>query len=466
MKNDNGLLAALEQYSGTEAYPLHMPGHKRNVDMLGSELPYSIDITEINGFDDLHDPRDILRELSEKCRKIYRADSAFLLVNGSTCGILAAISSVTHRGDSIIIARNCHRSVYNACALSELDVRFVYPPMDKNGLCGSLPAESVAAALGECPSAKAVVITSPTYEGVLSNIELIASVCRRNKTALIVDAAHGAHLPFCSFGKKYNPNEAGADIVITSLHKTLPSMTQTAAAFVNGNIVSRERFAAMLGVFETSSPSYVLLSSIDRCLDFIISNRDSFGKYEEMLKGFSQSARELKNLKILCAGTDNAKRHGFFAFDKGKIVILTSHTNITGTQLMRRLRDEFSLELEMAYPTYALAMTSVCDSPEGISRLSDALLRIDKTLLPVKNPPAFPPLPKPMRIRMTNREIDSLPDIELTRNQAESGRYISRKSIFSYPPGIPIITPGEIVGTFEYDYIEMLRGSGVSIKEV
>ena len=133
---------------------------------------------------------------------------------------------------------------------------------------------------------------------------------------------------------------------------------------------------------------------------------------------------------------------------------------------MELFREKYRIELEMAYPTYALAMTSVCDSPEGISRLSDALLRIDKTLLPVKNPPAFPPLPKPMRIRMTNREIDSLPDIELTRNQAESGRYISRKSIFSYPPGIPIITPGEIVGTFEYDYIEMLRGSGVSIKEV
>lgn len=466
MKNKSGLLAALEYYSNTEAYPLHMPGHKRNTNMLGDKLPYNIDITEINGFDDLHDPHDILREISDKCRKLYHADSAFLLVNGSTCGILAAITSVTHRGDSIIIARNCHKSVYNACALSELDTRFVYPPMDKNGLCGSLPAESVASALCECPSAKAVVITSPTYEGVISDIETIASVCRQNKTVLIVDAAHGAHLPFCSFGKKYNPNDAGADIVITSLHKTLPSMTQTAAAFINGRAVSREKFASMLGTFETSSPSYVLLSSIDQCLDFIISNRDAFAKYEETLKQFSQASRGLKNLKILCAGTDTAKRHGFFSFDKGKIVILTSNANITGTQLMQRLREEYSLELEMAYPTYALAMTSVCDSPEGLSRLSNALLEIDASLTMVKNPPAFPPLPKPMRIRMTNREIDALPDIDLTREQASSGRYISRRSIFAYPPGIPIITPGEIVGSFEYDYIEMLRQSGVNIKEI
>ncbi len=440
-----------------------MPGHKRNTGLLGKAMPFNIDITEINGFDDLHNADGILKKVSEKAQALYNSDRSFILVNGSTCGILAAITSVVHRGSTVIAARNCHKSVYNACALSELDVRFVYPPVTKSGVCGSISPESIRCALEECSDPKAVIITSPTYEGVISDVETIARICHERNAVLIVDNAHGAHLPFCTFGKKGDPISSGADIVVSSLHKTLPALTQTSVAHVMGDRADPERFAKYLSVFETSSPSYVLMASIDACLDFTKSCKKQFAYYENELSEFSKKMSKLEKLKILCAGNDTIEKNGFYSFDRGKIVIETDGTTLSGVELSEILRDEYSLELEMAYPNYALAMTSVCDTADGMKRLADALLEIDKKVTRSKGKQAFPSLPKPMRIRMTNAEIDMLPDLELTREQAASGRYISHKYIYAYPPGVPIAAPGEIIGMFEYEYIEMLKKSGVNI---
>ena len=465
MKEDNTrLYAALEEYSRTGAYPFHMPGHKRTSWWTDARLPYGIDITEITGFDDLHHPCGIIRGCMERAAALYGSESSYILVNGSTCGILAAVSSVVHRGDSVIAARNCHKAVYNACALSELNVRYIYPDADPVGVCKSITPESVCAALSECPSAKAVIVTSPTYEGVISDIKGIAAVCRSCGAALIVDAAHGAHLPFCTFGEIGDPVRGGADIVIESLHKTLPALTQTAVAHINGGLVSRERFEKYLGVFETSSPSYVLLASVGECLAFLENRGSAFEEYEKRLGEFSERIGGLRSLRVLCHGGDGG--HGFFSFDKGKLVISTARAGITGVELARRLRGEYSLELEMSYPTYALAMTSVCDGEDAFVRLADALLEIDKTLAPSEPIPFPPQLPRPKCVRMTNAELDALPDTELTRSIAAKGRYISRRCIYAYPPGIPVVLPGEIIGAEEFDYIEALKRSGVRVEGV
>lgn len=461
-----GLYHALDNYSKTDAYPFHMPGHKRNTAALGQALPYNIDITEINGFDDLHKPTGIIKDACDKAAALYGSESAYLLVNGSTCGILAAVTSVVHRGDTVIAARNCHKSVYNACALSELDVRFIYPPMTPCGVCGSISPASVQAALEDCLRAKAVIITSPTYEGVISDIETIARICHDKGAVLIVDNAHGAHLPFVTFGKAGDPIKSGADIVISSLHKTLPSLTQTAAAFVNGERVDRAKFERALGIFETSSPSYILMASMDMCFDYIKRGKRDFAAYETALSEFSSKMKKLEKLTVICCGRDKLKDRGFFSFDRGKIVITTTGTSITGVELVEKLRSEYSLELEMAYPYYAVAMTSVCDTPEGLRRLAEALLAADKEIASSKNTAAYPSLPKPMRLRMTNAELENLPDLEPTREQAASGRFISRSYIYAYPPGIPIVAPGEVIGVFEYEYIELLKKSGVRVETV
>ena len=445
-KAQNNLYARLSQYADSDAYPFHMPGHKRNSAFLPYTLPYELDITEISGFDNLHDSHGILKVCTEKAQKAFSSKNSYMLVGGSTCGILSAVSSVVSFGDEIIAARNCHKSVYNACAINNLTMHFIYPPQDKeSGICSSVDPESVRKILLEYPESKAIVITSPTYEGVISDIRSIAEIAHSHGIPLIVDNAHGAHQHFCRLSREGEPIECGADIVISSLHKTLPSLTQTAIAHIGGSLIDKSVFENKLSVFETSSPSYILMASMDICFDFLLDCEQEFERYCSRLASFGEKMSKLKNLRVLCHGTDNAA-HGFFAFDKGKIVILTGHTDINGIQLMERLRSDYGIELEMAYPTYAVAMTSVCDSDEGFARLCKALLDIDSKLSYRETKLSLPDIPKP---EMAHSSTDT--------------NIISRSYIYAYPPGIPIVIPGEIIDTNVQSYITALKKAGVEV---
>ena len=180
---------------------MHMPGHKRNVELLGNDLPYLIDLTEIDGADDLHDPEEggIIGSLCEKYASLYKARSAHPLVNGSTCGILAGIRTLTRPGDSVIVARNCHKSVWHDIELCRLDPTCILPPIiEEHGICGAITAEAVEDAFERSGGATCVILTSPTYEGVISDVPAIAEICKKHGAALFVDAAHGAHLGFRS----------------------------------------------------------------------------------------------------------------------------------------------------------------------------------------------------------------------------------------------------------------------------
>lgn len=441
---------------------MHMPGHKRNSAFLGYHLPYRIDITEIDGFDNLHNANGIIKNAMEKAKKLYESENSFLLVNGSTCGILAAIMCVTHYGDEIIIARNCHKSVYNGCALNGLTVHYIYPPVDRStGVNGSITTESVLDALGKYPRAKAIVLTSPTYEGVNSDISSITKIAHSRNIPVIVDSAHGAHLRFCGYCEK-DPAQSGADIVIFSLHKTLPSLTQTALANVNGTLVNPCEYQKQLAVFETSSPSYILMASIDQCFDILINGaKQLFKSYEENLEDFSKKMRSLRNLTVLCYGNDSLKEHSFFSFDYGKIVISTGNTSITGVMLSQLLREKYKIELEMSYSYYALAMTSICDSKENFDRLAEALIEIDRNITKVTGGFEFPSVPVLINSGCTYNSL--LNKGELCQLKKAVGR-VSLDYVFAYPPGIPLIVPGEIINKSFIDYICTLQGNGVNIQ--
>ena len=445
--NSKKLFEELLKYSQSDMYPFHMPGHKRNMDFLPYKLPFEIDITEIYGFDNLHDAQGILKNSNDKARRKFGSKYSYMLVGGSTCGILSAISSVVKSGDEIIIARNCHKSVYNACTLNDLDVHFIYPKQDNESrVCMSVDTDSVKDLLEKYPLSKAVVITSPTYEGVISDIKSISDIVHSYNIPLIVDNAHGAHQRFCRLSREGEPIENGADIVISSLHKTLPALTQTAVANLQGDIVKRDLFEKKLSVFETSSPSYVLMSSMDMCFDFLMHCENAFEKYCVRLESFSQKMTSLEKLSVLCHGGDSIGKHGFFGFDKGKIVIVTTHTNISGIQLTEILRENYHIELEMAYPSYAVAMTSVCDSEQGFDRLAFALTEIDKSLEYVVTPKCFPDIPKPEKANKNTDKAD-----------------VSDKYVYAYPPGVPIVIPGEVIDTETRNYIEKLKKAGVEV---
>jgi len=354
---------------------MHMPGHKRNAEFMPALLLHEVDITEIHGFDDLHDPRGILRETAELAATLYGSKKAFLLVNGSTVGILAAIGAHTERGDKILVAGNCHQSVNNAVSLFGLEVILLLPETNKDsGVSCSIDPAEIESALDKDPQIKLVVITSPSYEGVVSDIKSIAEASNRRAIPLLVDSAHGAHLGF-SPGFPDSAVSAGADVVVMSLHKTLPAMTQCSLLHVNGKHAATDEIARLLSVLQTSSPSYVLMASIDHCLRMLASEKNRlFRDYERNLKSFSDMVMSLKKLFVL-----DKTRNGFFAYDLGKIVIVTKNTALSGFELADILRSSYKIEIERASVEYAIAMTSVCDKTEGFERLAAALREIDRS---------------------------------------------------------------------------------------
>ena len=447
----------LEEYYNKDYLPMHMPGHKRNVELLGEKLPYKIDITEIDGFDDLHHAEGIIKNIEDKARKIYKSKRSFILVNGSTCGILAGIRSVVDFGDKVLVARNCHKSVYNAIEINGLNPIYMLPKIGSEGIDRNIDSKQVEEKLKENNDIKLVILTSPTYEGVISDIEAIVDIAHKFNVPVLVDEAHGAHLRFINDICDKEALNSGADIVIQSLHKTLPALTGTALLHIQGDLVKEENVARELSIFETSSPSYILMSSIEECLD-IIENRGKklFEEYQNNLKYFYNETKNFKNLKILGNEIENKDYYDF-----GKIVIKTNKTNITGKELICILRKEYKIELEMSSINYALAMTSICDSRENFERLLDALKKIDRSLEQKEE------VYNNYDIILPKKEISILEAIKNTNSEFkdynELKGKISKEYIWVYPPGIPLITPGEII---DDDIIRKIREFGKAGIEV
>jgi len=371
------LYKKLQDYKHKKTYPMHMPGHKRNFDLVSPDFPLDLDITEIDGFDDLHAPMGILKETALLAARIYESREAFLLINGSSVGILAAIGAHTQRGDTILAFDNCHVSTPNAAELFGLDVVYITPDIEMNsGVPSSVTPQQIESALKSNPNIKLVIITSPSYEGVVSDISSIAEVTNKYGVTFVVDAAHGAHLGFSAEFPE-NHVKLGADIVVISLHKTLPALTQCALLHICSDRTNTEKVRHLLSVLQTTSPSYVLMSSIDYCLNFVAENSDYiFSEYGENLKRFYEQTKHLTKLKIL----RNDHTNPFFDFDRGKIVILTKNADKSGKEVSDILRSEYNIEIERIYDEYIIAMTSICDSVEGFKMLANALCNMDRKI--------------------------------------------------------------------------------------
>ncbi|MCL2392371.1 MAG: aminotransferase class I/II-fold pyridoxal phosphate-dependent enzyme [Oscillospiraceae bacterium] len=373
------LIQKLKEYANAHVYPMHMPGHKRSR-TLPHDLPYDIDITEIHGFDDMHNPTSILLEIEKLAARIYGSKKSFPLINGSTAGILSAIGAHTKRGDKILVAEKCHWSVTNAADLFGLIPIYIASEIDKTSkIAKSISPEVVEETLRKNPEVRLVVITSPSYEGVISDIRNISAITHSYDIPLFTDSAHGAHLGFSKMFPE-NAVQAGSDITVMSLHKTLPAMTQCSLLHICSERADICETKRLLSILQTSSPSYVLMSSIDSCLHMLDTDKDYlFEQYEQNLLHFDQSVANLKKLSLFCR--DQSKTPpGVFAYDPGKLVITTKNTAIDGFELSNKLRSEYAIELERACEDYAIAMTSICDSTKGFDMLSSALIDIDNNL--------------------------------------------------------------------------------------
>ena len=470
----------LAAYGQSDFYPYHMPGHKRNNSM---GIPYAlsetfkIDITEIDGFDNLHHPEGILKQAQEKAAKLYGAEETFFLVNGSTCGILAAVSAATDRRDSILIARNCHKSVYHAAFLQELQMRYLYPDrIAEYGILDAVNPADVEKALEQYPECRAVVITSPTYEGIVSDIKTISEIVHKKDKILVVDEAHGAHFGLAD-NMPENAVKQGADIVIHSLHKTLPAMTQTALLHVNGYRVNRKKLRRYLSIYQSSSPSYVLMASMDACISYVEEHAAiSFQKLEKYYKSFLEQMKSCRYIRIGREDMVAKEKYHFTAWDIGKLVIsgvLPDEKRLSGQYLYDILRDEFHLQMEMAADSYVLAMMTIADKEEGWQRLADALRRIDDRIevdadmipLITWNTPNIQ-CGKLPAVRMSIAEAldNAKNDREVLLSEAEgeaAGDYINL-----YPPGIPLLVPGEVIDVSIIGQIQEYQRLGLQVQGV
>ena len=489
MKQEELLINRLAAYARSDMYPFHMPGHKRRTGPEDSFMnscvdsftnPFAVDITEIEGFDNLHHPEGILKDSMKWAADVYGADQTYYLINGSTGGILAAVCGSVPRGGRILVSRNCHKSVYHGICLNQLKTSYVYPQeIEGLGIQGGITAEDVDRMLNRYMDTQAVLIVCPTYDGIVSDIEAIARIVHRAGLPLIVDEAHGAHFRYDAMFP-VSALDLGADVVIQSVHKTLPSLTQTALLHIKCNrpdggcYADRERIDRYIHMVQSSSPSYVLMASIENSI-YQMEQTDT-APYGKQLHRLRRRLGQMRHLRL--ADTGLIGQAGIRDLDISKIVVSTRGTclypaedgltGFTGAQLDDILRREYHLEMEMCGADYVTAITTVMDSGEGLERLGDALTRIDSQLTDAGYKPdgrsGNQKSVYSMRCDTAMSMGEAMEEKMASVGLEDSAGCISGEFVYIYPPGIPIVAPGEWISRPILEVILEYRDKGLPVQ--
>lgn len=376
--------------------------------------------------------------MERRIAEIYDVKDAVISTNGSTSGILATIRAICKDNKKILIQRSSHKAVYNAALINNLHVDYIDVITNQIGAIVDISYEKLAKNLRE-DEYSALVITSPSYEGYILDIEKIYEICKKNKTKLIIDMAHGSHLFLTSQYQNF------FDLAITSFHKNLPALTPAAAVLINDESLICDVRKSM-AIFQTSSPSYLILQSIDE----IISNIDLLEKLnknlEKNLNKFYQT--KLDNLEII----DNKNK------DRSKILISSKNTSINGKELQDLLKNE-KIEIEMAYPSYALLIATIFDTDEAFENLIHALRKIDKSLTKGKASYNFTYKNPKKLYEIYEADFMDKKEYSLT----DSIGKVSGEFIYAYPPGIPILAPGELISTDIIDNINSLLANNINV---
>ena len=547
---------ALEKYIEKGTYPWHMPGHKRQPlentggcmcledDEAGGQLPpnvdnisksgenfwngvYAHDFTEAKDLDDMHEPEMFIADSLAEMKKVYGTFATYMLVNGSTSGLMTAIHATCHRGDVILAARNCHKAVYNAICMLELEPEYIVPDyvsmkwpdgVGQNGARAISGGLTDASGEGDCETSEmmapgdeddremsertdilgdispdklelalkklvadgrkpgAVIITSPTYEGVISDIRTIARIVHRYGIYLIVDEAQGAHLNFMEGHE--TAMQQGADIVIESLHKTMPALTQTSLLHVM-NPELDERVRRYLQIFQTSSPSYIFMQSMEKAVAFGANNREAFARYGRRLEVFAGKCDGLRNIRLFRPDASPVKNGEscdvckVFDHDEGRLVFVVrpgtvdeSGQKFTGVMLADILADRYGLIVEMASVSYVICISSVVDSADSYDILFKAMDEIDRSLRyePDKSNRQEIDIISGRRSAMPpgiawDRPVESVP-------MEDAAGKVSGAFVYAYPPGIPVLAPGEVIDRQAVDGIKAMLDSGLNVAGV
>ena len=456
-----------QHYNEKKLLPLHMPGHQRKRDM-GTALPYAYDYTEVEELDNLHAPEGILQEAMNRTAAYYGCSDCFYLVNGSSSGLQAGIFTLLEEGDEVVVARNCHRSVFYALSLRKAKIHFLLPEFWEDFSCfGSVSLKEVERLLREFPKSKALIFTSPSYEGVVSDVEGIAKLCHENGLSLLVDEAHGAHFsPKRGTSFPESAISLGADLVVQSPHKTLCSLTQSAWILGKGQRYSREKLSFYLSVFQTTSPSYPLMLSLEKATTLLEREGEAlFSRWKEVMIGFQEKARTLSYFTFLWE-----KEEACFAMDFTKIFLRARGIPKLrlGKDLAKLLREDYGIESEMHSGENLLLMTGPFISEEDMDRLFIALKDIERRFGEEKGKPLRSKLLSSALYQIsiadnTLQILEGLKEGEELNLRDGEGR-ICLEYLSLYPPGIPLLFPGEKLTAEKIQGIEALEKEGIELQ--
>lgn len=458
------LIDGLKKYIEEKNIRMHMPGHKAKEGLkdLGKMIP-QIDMTEVRGVDNLHKARDIIASSQENAARVFGAKHTLYSVNGTTGGLYAAINSQTSPGDKVLIARDSHKAVYQALVLGRLDCDYIYPSYDKeNDILIGIDPKELEEKLKKDKSIKALVINYPSYYGVCSDLGAIAKILDKHQVLLIVDEAHGSHLTFHKNLPK-SAIESGADLVIQSTHKTLPAFTQSSMVHVCTDKVDLENLKLHMAIFQTTSPSYILMASIDYAVDYM----DKFGykELDRILKKIDEITSHLKKIKGVTVYNGRDVEEKPYDFDPSKFLFKIQ--GIAGTSLEEILRDDYKIQVELSDSYYCLALVTACDDNEDLEKLKLAIEDIAKNT--EYRDEAWEISKETFKDIRTIRPKVILPPYKafysdkISIQLKESLGKISGESIIPYPPGIPILNPGEEISKEIIDYIGSLKSQNIEI---
>lgn len=454
------IVEALQSIEARRIVPFDVPGHKRGrgnralVDLLGEQC-MRLDVNSMKPLDNLCHPVSVIREAEELAADAFGAAHAFLMVNGTTSAVQAMILSVCKKGDKIILPRNVHRSVINAMVLSGAVPVYVNPRTNKRlGIALGMAVEDVRRALDNHPDARAVLVNNPTYYGICSNLRVITSMAHACGMTVLVDEAHGTHL---SFGKNLpiSAMAADADMAAVSMHKSGGSLTQSSFLLCGPRINARH-VRQIINLTQTTSGSYLLMSSLDLSRkNLALNGEQTFAKVVEMAEYAREEINQIGDYYAYSRELVNGDT--IFDFDTTKLAVNTLSMGLAGIEVFSLLRDEYDIQIEFGDIGNILAYLSIGDRVQDLERLVGALSEIRRRY-------------KRDRANMLDYEYIS-PRVVVSPQEAfyadkqslplekTAGR-ISSEFIMSYPPGIPILAPGEEVTDEIITYIDYSREKG------
>ena len=463
VQEDAPIYEALEQFRRMRIVPFDVPGHKRGrgnpelSELLGDRC-VNIDVNSMKPLDNLCHPVSVIKAAEELAAEAFGSAHAFLMVGGTTSAVQSMALACCKKGDKIIMPRNVHRSIINALVLCGARPVYVNPDVDRHlGISLGMKVEQVEQAIRDNPDAVAVFVNNPTYYGICSDLRTIVEAAHSHGMKVLVDEAHGTHF---YFGENFpvTAMAAGADMASVSMHKSGGSLTQSSLLLV-GKDMHPGYVRQIINLTQTTSASYLLLSSLDISRrNLALRGREAFAKVAEL----AEYAREEINRigGYYAFGDELVNRDSVYAFDPTKLSVHTLDIGLAGIEVYDILRDEYDIQIEFGDLGNMLAYLSIGDRKQEVERLVSALAdikrRYQKDKTGMLSQEYIPP-----RVVMTPQESFYAPKEQLPIQETE-GRICS-EFVMCYPPGIPILAPGEEITDEIIEYILYAKEKGCSM---